>query len=141
MIVLKGSLLAVIGGAALLETANAFVPRGLHSTTSPRPAFSTAVSEEVEKQLGKPTGTSFLPEETIERAKKGSPVEKVKLAKDGTSAFVDVYEYAKKFRSAEMTWEEVEKADLDSVSFGGIPWTDGHDSHLLSLDVHILLDI
>jgi ferredoxin-nitrite reductase len=62
----------------------------------------------------KPTGTSFLPPETIERAKKGSPVEKAKLAKDGTSAFVDVYEYARKIREGEMTWEEVEKADLET---------------------------
>lgn len=62
----------------------------------------------------KPTGTSFLPEETVERAQNGSPVEKVKLEKDGTSAFVDVYEFARKIREGEMTWEEVEKADLDT---------------------------
>jgi hypothetical protein len=42
-------------------------------------------------------------------------VEKIKLEKDGTSAFVDVYEYARKIRQGEMTWEEVEKADLDTV--------------------------
>jgi hypothetical protein len=65
---------------------------------------------------GKPTGTSFLPDDTIERARKnGSPIEKIKLEKDGTSAFVDVYEYARKIRNGEMTWEEVDKADLDSV--------------------------
>jgi len=56
-----------------------------------------------------------LPEETLERARHGSPVEKIKLAKDGTAAFVDVYEYARKIRNGEMTWEDVEKADLDSV--------------------------
>ncbi len=64
---------------------------------------------------GKPTGSSFLPPETLQRAKKGSPIEKLKLEKDGTSAFVDVYEYARKIRNGEMTWEEVEKADLDTV--------------------------
>jgi ferredoxin-nitrite reductase len=63
----------------------------------------------------KPTGTSFLPEETIERAKTGSPIEKIKLEKDGSAAWVDVYEYARKIREGEMTWEEVEKADLDTV--------------------------
>lgn len=62
----------------------------------------------------KPTGTSFLPHETVERARSGSPIEKIKLDKDGTSAFVDVYEYARKIREGEMTWEEVEKADLDT---------------------------
>ncbi|KAI2492187.1 Nitrite and sulphite reductase 4Fe-4S domain [Fragilaria crotonensis] len=36
------------------------------------------------------------------------------MAKDGTSAFVDVYEYARKIREGEMTWEEVEKNDLDT---------------------------
>ena len=44
-------------------------------------------------------------------------MEKVKLEKDGTSAFVDVYEYARKIREGEMTWEEVEKADLESVRY------------------------
>jgi hypothetical protein len=65
----------------------------------------------------KPTGTSFLPESTIEAAKNGSPIEKIKLAKDGTSAFIDVYEYAQKIRNGEMTWEDVESADMDTVSY------------------------
>lgn len=64
----------------------------------------------------KPTGTSFLPDETVERCKVGSPVEKVKLQKDPINAWVDVYEYARKIREGEMTWEEVESADLDTVS-------------------------
>jgi ferredoxin-nitrite reductase len=51
-----------------------------------------------------------------ERAAKGNPIEKVKQEKDGTSAFVDVYEYARKIREGEMTWEDVDKADLDTVS-------------------------
>jgi ferredoxin-nitrite reductase len=46
---------------------------------------------------------------------KGSPIEKIKLEKDATSAWVDVYEYARKIREGEMSWEDVEKADLDSV--------------------------
>lgn len=68
----------------------------------------------IDKRTGKRTGTSFLPPETIERAASGNPIEKVKLAKDGTSAFVDVYEYAEKLRSGEMTWEEVEAADMNT---------------------------
>lgn len=81
-------------------------------------SLTTATMSEVggvEVQIGKPTGTSFLPEETVERARKGNPIEKIKLQKDGTAAFVDVYEYARKIREGKMSWEEVEKADLDSV--------------------------
>lgn len=48
-------------------------------------------------------------------AEKGSPIEKIKLEKDGTTAFVDVYEYARKIREGEMTWEDLDKADLESV--------------------------
>ena len=60
------------------------------------------------------TAPAFLPQDAIDRAAKGNPIEKAKLAKDGTSAFVDVYEYAAKFRSGEMTWEEVEAADMNT---------------------------
>jgi hypothetical protein len=80
--------------------------------------FSTPTSGSdvtIDSRTDKRTGNSFLPSETIERASKGSPIEKIKLEKDGTSAFVDVYEYAAKIRSGEMTWEQVEKADLDTV--------------------------
>ena len=79
-------------------------------------ALFSIPAEGTDTRTGKRTGTSFLPSEAIERASKGSPIEKVKLEKDGTSAFVDVYEYAAKIRSGTMTWEEVEKADLDTVS-------------------------
>ena len=44
----------------------------------------------------------------------GNPIEKVKLAKDGTSAFNSVYEYAAAIRSGEMDWEAVEKADMNT---------------------------
>ena len=59
------------------------------------------------------TGTSFLPEETVERAEKGSPVEKAKLAKDPSSIYNDVYEYARAVRSGEMEWTDIEKADFN----------------------------
>ena len=65
----------------------------------------------------KPTGTSFLPEETLERCEKGNPTEKVKLAVDPVNAWVDIYEYARKIREGEMTWKDMEKADIDTVSF------------------------
>mmetsp|Transcript_52110 Transcript_52110/g.95937 ORF Transcript_52110/g.95937 Transcript_52110/m.95937 type:complete len:711 (+) Transcript_52110:81-2213(+) len=61
-----------------------------------------------------PTGTSFLPEETVERAKAGNAVEKVKLAKDPTSAFNDVYTFAAAIRSGELDWKDVEKSDFDT---------------------------
>mmetsp|Transcript_17422 Transcript_17422/g.26455 ORF Transcript_17422/g.26455 Transcript_17422/m.26455 type:complete len:608 (-) Transcript_17422:300-2123(-) len=73
-----------------------------------------ADAEAVSARTGKPTGTSFLPEEAVERAKSGNKIEKDKIEKDPTSAFVDIYEYARRIREGEMTWEEVEKADLDS---------------------------
>jgi ferredoxin-nitrite reductase len=70
----------------------------------------------VDVRTGKPTGISYLPPSTVQRARdNGSPIEKIKIEKDGTSAFVDVYEYARKIRDGEMTWEEVDKADLDTV--------------------------
>mmetsp|Transcript_34969 Transcript_34969/g.76484 ORF Transcript_34969/g.76484 Transcript_34969/m.76484 type:complete len:607 (-) Transcript_34969:97-1917(-) len=78
------------------------------------PLNVAAVEEDIDTRTGKPTGTSFLPEETMERALVGNKIEKTKLAKDPTSAFVDVYEYARKIREGEMAWEEVEKADMDT---------------------------
>jgi hypothetical protein len=77
---------------------------------------STETDVELAKVVStKPTGTSFLPDETVERCKVGSIVEKAKLEKDPINAWVDVYEYARKIREGEMTWEEVESADLDTV--------------------------
>lgn len=98
---------------ALATASHAFAPAsvGGRSSTSLNEAITF---EKVDKRTGKPTGTSFLPADAIERASKGNPIEKAKLAKDGTSAFVDVYEYAAKFRSGEMTWEEVEAADMNT---------------------------
>eukprot|EP00964_Phaeocystis_antarctica_P133265 scaffold97468_cov39-Phaeocystis_antarctica.AAC.1 len=58
------------------------------------------------------TGTSFLPEETQERAAAGNPVEQAKVAKDATTIFNTVYEYAAAIRSGEMDWKDVEKAWL-----------------------------
>ena len=78
-------------------------------------ASASVAESSTDVKVKKPTGTSFLPEETVERAKDGSPIEKVKMAKDPVNAWVDVYEYARKIREGEMTWEEVEKADLDTV--------------------------
>lgn len=79
--------------------------------------FSAVEAEsntEIDERTGKKTGRSYLPEDAIERGSKGNPIEKIKYRKDGTSAFVDVYEYAAKIRAGEMTWEEVDKADLDN---------------------------
>jgi ferredoxin-nitrite reductase len=95
---------------------NGFVPNSFGaSRRATSQVVTSAVQDDVDVRTGKPTGASFLPEETIEQCKKGSPIEKIKLTKDGTSAFVDVYEYARKIREGEMTWEDVDKADLDNV--------------------------
>jgi hypothetical protein len=108
--------LLLVSSAGLLSQTSvvAFVPA--------KQAFSHGTtlhqsSEDAAAALSKPTGTSFLPQETIERAEKGSPIEKFKMARDPMSSFVDVYEYARKIREGEMTWEEVEKADLDNVRY------------------------
>jgi altronate dehydratase len=37
------------------------------------------------------------------------------MQKDGTAAFMDVYEYARQIREGTLSWEEVEKNDLESV--------------------------
>ena len=104
----------------LLSSADAFTPINTNKQASTR--VESAVENAVDFVKGpiivdKPTGTSFLPEETVERCKKGNPTEKVKLTKDPINAWVDIYEYARKIREGEMTWEEVDKADLDTVSF------------------------
>lgn len=108
--------LSAFAASALVASTAAFVPLHHHQ---PKQQFSRIFSTEVKADsvsTEKPTGTSFLPEETLERAKVGGPIEKAKLAKDPINAWVDVYEYARKIREGEMTWEEVEKADLDTVS-------------------------
>lgn len=97
-----------------LASSHAFTPASVGRSGSTQLAAETLTFEPVDKRTGKPTGTSFIPAEAVERASKGNPIEKAKLKKDGTSAFVDVYEYAAKIRSGEMTWEEVEDADLNS---------------------------
>ena len=71
----------------------------------PRMAIKTAT---------KPTGTSFLPASTKAAAAEGNPIEKAKLAKDGTSAFDDVYKFAAAIRAGELDWKEIEKADMDT---------------------------
>lgn len=106
----------LLSGTALLSS-NAFV--NIHSF-GVQTRLNEAITEsesEIDERTGKRTGNSFLPEETLERAAKGNPIEKMKLKKDATAAFVDVYEYAAKIRSGEMDWADVEKADLDNVSF------------------------
>mmetsp|Transcript_266 Transcript_266/g.684 ORF Transcript_266/g.684 Transcript_266/m.684 type:complete len:614 (-) Transcript_266:336-2177(-) len=105
--------LAVLTWAAYAVTSgSAFAPQAQRQQQHRTALDSTPTADPI--QATKPTGTSFLPTDTVERAQVGSPIEKVKLEKDGTAAFVDVYEYARKIREGEMTWEEVEKADLES---------------------------
>ncbi|KAJ1461535.1 nitrite reductase-ferredoxin dependent [Pelagophyceae sp. CCMP2097] len=62
------------------------------------------------------TGMDYLSPEARERAMnpKANPIEKMKIVKDGTSAFTDVYEYAAAIRAGTLTWEDVEKQDFDN---------------------------
>lgn len=115
---------AAVTLALVASTGDAFAPlsvgggSGVDQRFATHPlaaaAGGTVEIEKVDKRTGKPTGSSFLSKETLERCAAGSPIEKAKLAKDGLSSIVDVYEYAAKFRSGEMTWEEVEKADMNT---------------------------
>lgn len=102
----------LVAGTAIL-TSNAFVNTPSFRLQSS--AISATLEEhEIDERTQKRTGNSFLSDETKERAAKGNPIEKLKQAKDGTAAFVDVYEYAAKIRAGEMSWKDVEKADLDN---------------------------
>jgi len=112
----SSALVALLLSVVTLSTGFIPVPSKSHFGVS-TPIHSITVDKDVDARTGKRTGTSFLPQETFQRAIAGSPIEKIKLEKDGTSAFVDVYEYAAKIRAGEMTWEDVEKADLESVRF------------------------
>jgi len=108
----------VILGVCLFacSTLDAFVPHHGYTTKNTAVFSTPTISEtlpQVDERTGKKTGNSFLPEETLARASKGNAIEKNKIAKDSTSAYVDVYEYAAKIRSGEMTWKEVEKSDLE----------------------------
>ena len=100
----------LVSSASLLSV-DAFVPAVTRTFSH---GSSTKLHQSSETVV-KPTGTSFLPKETVERCGEGSLVEKVKMEKDGTAAFVDVYEYARKIREGEMTWEDLDKADLETV--------------------------
>jgi ferredoxin-nitrite reductase len=73
-----------------------------------------------EGRLPMRTGTSFLSEETIKRAEEGSPVEKGKLAKDATSNYIDVYDFARQIREGEMDWQDLEKFEFQRLKWNGI---------------------
>ena len=93
--------------ATLIASVQSAYALQIPTMAKPTPAFGRADA------VFMATGTSFLPAETVERAKAGNPVEKLKLEKDGTSAYTDVYEFAKAIRAGSLTWEEVEKNDMD----------------------------
>jgi ferredoxin-nitrite reductase len=60
------------------------------------------------------TGTSYLPADTLERCEAGTKFEKIKLSKDTTQIFTDMYDYAAKIRSGELNWEDVDDADINT---------------------------
>jgi len=95
---------AVYAGITLLHTA---LTGALSIPAAGAPARSRSA-------VMKQKGIDFLSAETIERAKVGNPIEKAKMAKDPTSAWTDVYEFAAAIRAGTLTWEEVEKQDMNS---------------------------
>uniref|UniRef100_A0A7S2UZ54 Ferredoxin--nitrite reductase, chloroplastic n=1 Tax=Fibrocapsa japonica TaxID=94617 RepID=A0A7S2UZ54_9STRA len=113
--------LAVVLSGAWFWSANAFINSVSPGHGSKIKLFSAATKHETDPRTGKRTGRSFLSEETIKRGSEGNPIEKIKFAKDGTSAWADIYEYAAKIRAGELTWEEVEKGDMDNrLKFVGL---------------------
>lgn len=109
---------AAVASSLLFSSASAFVPASKPSYLTTTKIFN-AVEEDIALRrphvgVEKPTGTSFLPAETVERCEKGNPTEKQKLQKDPINAWVDIYEYARKIREGEMTWKDMEKADMDT---------------------------
>lgn len=102
--------------AAVSGLSNAFTPAIQNKNPfGVASKLQSAVADEIEKRTGKPIGSSFLPEEAIERALVGNPIEKMKQKKDFTSMWVDVYDYAAKIRAGETSWEEIDKLDLDNA--------------------------
>ena len=103
--------------AATAGSSSAFAPRALgparNAPQPPRPLAARSLGAS-SPQLR--TGTSYLPEETVERAKAGNKFEKDKLAKDGTTAFTDVYEYAKAIREGKTEYDKIDGGDVNMVS-------------------------
>lgn len=113
---MKLSILSSVVAVVTISSSLAFVPATLQrSAVQLNAATEIKIEEDIDVEIVKPTGTSFLPEDTVDRATKGNPIEKNKIKKDPIHSWVDVYEYARKIREGEMTWKEVEKADLDCV--------------------------
>jgi len=119
--------ITAVAASIILSSAFAFTPANVNKPSPTTRAVGAVEEETCAPEIvhdsiqgpgpiivDKPTGTSFLPEETLARCEKGNPTEKAKLKKDPINAFIDVYEYARKIREGEMTWDEVEKADLDT---------------------------
>ena len=117
------TMLRFISTASLLLQAGAFSPINVGSGSRVASRTTAIYSETTETTVPltvgtKRTGISFLPEETIERSKKGGPIEKAKMQKDPMNGFVDVYDVARRIREGEMTWQEIEKVDINTVSKG-----------------------
>ena len=116
------SLLVVIATAAV--GTNAFVNNAPTVFGRLNTEILSAVADNsIDTRTGKPTGSSFLPEEARERAMNGNKIEKIKMEKDATSAWVDVYDYAAKIRAGELDWQDIDKGDFDNVSFTVIPYS------------------
>ena len=56
--------------------------------------------------------------DTVERAEAGNKIEKGKLAKDPTSAWTDLYDFAAKIRAGELDYKDVEDFDINSRGAG-----------------------
>jgi ferredoxin-nitrite reductase len=113
--------LLALAGAASMLCVNGFVPATFGTRLINTELAAATVKGDVDTRTGKPTGTSFLPAETLERAKEGNKIEKQKIEKDGTSAWVDIYEYAAKIRAGELDWKDIEGGDMNTrFKFAGL---------------------
>eukprot|EP01038_Epipyxis_sp_PR26KG_P005178 gene5178-7205_t len=123
----------IVGGALCVGAAYAYV---YGSKNSISPAAKSPSSKTTSKGTDllqfrggfsasssgmKPTGTSFLSPEALEKAQNGNMFEKVKLKKDGSAMWTEIAEYAEAIRSGKINWEDIASDDMDiRVKYAGM---------------------
>lgn len=71
------------------------------------------LESDVNAAFQKPTGSSFLPSTTFERAKAGNNIEKIKQKRYPTVIWDDVYEFAAAIRAGQTNWSDLHTDDID----------------------------
>lgn len=84
------------------------LPRREAAAPSRAPVMVISEDKEVAK------GDKYLTPDALERAKAGHKIEKMKLEKDGSAMWTEVYELAALLRAGETKWEDIAVDDIDS---------------------------